>query len=123
MYHHTAIPVIDLEESQSFYERFGFVKLRGWNKPDEQLDAVILEKDSFMLELIYHPAHQVLIPSPVIESRHIGISLPEIENLLAELEEEGVTVLKPITKGVSVKEFCFIADPNGNVLELLVENM
>ena len=122
MYHHTAIPVIDLEESQSFYEGFGFVKLREWNKPEEQLSAVVLEKDGFTLELIYHPTHQVLIPSPVIESRHIGVSVPELENMLAELEEEGVTVLKRITKGVSVKEFCFVADPNGNVVELLVEN-
>ena len=122
MYHHAAIPVIDLEKSQSFYERFGFVKLRDWSKPTEELSAVVLEKDSFILELICHPTHQVLIPSPVIESKHIGISVPELENLLAVLKEEGVAVLKPITKGVSVKEFCFIADPNGNVVELLVEN-
>ena len=30
-------------------------------------------------------------------------------------------ILKPITNGVSIKEFCFVADPNGNVIELLVE--
>jgi catechol 2,3-dioxygenase-like lactoylglutathione lyase family enzyme len=121
MYHHTAIPVIDLEESQSFYERLGFVKLREWNKPEEELSAVVIQKDGFTLELIYHPTHQVLIPSPITESRHIGISVPELENLLTELEDDGVTILKPITKGVSVKEFCFIADPSGNVIELVVE--
>ena len=97
------------------------MKLREWNKPEEKISAVVLEKDGFALELIHHPTHQALIPLPVIESRHIGVSVPELTGLLQELQENGVTVLRPITPGVSVKEFCFVADPSGNIVELLVE--
>jgi len=44
------------------------------------------------------------------------LSVPAIEPLLA-----GKAILKPITKGVSMKEFAFIGDPNGFPVELVIE--
>ena len=116
--HHTAIPIVSLEKSQSFYERLGFTKVREWKKPDEELSAVVIEKDGFTLELIHHPSHQVIPPSPMVESRHLGIRASELDSLVADLQKEGIVLLKPITQGVTVTAFCFISDPSGNAVEL-----
>lgn len=83
--------------------------------------AVVLEKDGFILELVHHPSHQVLAQPAIIESKHVGITVAKLASLLHELERDETPILKPITKGVSVEEFCFIADPSGNVVELVVE--
>ena len=114
---HFAIPVKDLEASRKFYESLGLQYVRNWKKPDQELEAVVLENDTgTRVELVYHPSNNEVLFPQIIEVLHVGISVPEIEPIL-----EGKEVLKPITKGVSVKEFAFIRDPSGFPVELVVE--
>ena len=81
------------------------------------LEAAVLENDTgTMVELVYHPSNGDLLFPQIIEVLHIGMSVPAIAPFLA-----GKEILKPITKGVSIKEFAFIRDPAGFPVELVVE--
>lgn len=114
---HFAIPVKDLEGSRKFYESLGLQYVRNWEKPEQELEAVVLENEQgTRVELVYHPQNSAVLFPQIIEVLHIGLSVSAIEPLL-----EGKEILKPITKGVSIKEFAFIRDPNGFPVELVVE--
>lgn len=123
MYNHTAIPVVDLQESQEFYEILGLTKFREWKKPEQDLHAIVMKTTSgFILELVYSPTNQVLLPSPVFAAYHIELSVPNLDLLLTSLQDIGITILQEATEGVSVKEFAFVENPSGNVVELVVEH-
>lgn len=114
---HLAIPVKDLAVSQKFYESLGLAYVNTWEKSDQELKAVVMENDTgTRLELVFHPANGDAVFPQIAEVLHIGLSVPAIGPLLEEKE-----VIKPITKGISVKEFAFIRDPNGFPVELVVE--
>lgn len=120
-YNHAAIPVVDMEATKAFYILLGFEYFREWKKPEENLEAQVLDKDGFILELVYSPSNKLLEPPAIVEPRHTGISVTDLNKILNDLEARGIKILKPITKGVSIKEFAFVADPSGNVVELVVE--
>ena len=119
-YHHTAILTANLATSQSFYEALGLVVLRRWEKPAQRLSVVALRHpDGFILELIHHPDHQYLSLPLLPELFHIGFAVADIQLVLNRLPD--IQLIKPITPGVSVKEFAFIRDPSGLPVELVVE--
>jgi len=114
---HFAIPVKDLEISKKFYESLGLNFVRTWEKPEQELEAVVLENDTgTRVELVYHPSNGDVLFPQIVEVLHMGLSVSSIEPLL-----QGKEVIKAITKGVSIKEFAFIRDPNGFPVELVVE--
>ena len=101
---HFAIPVLDLKASQEFYESLGLQFVTSWEKPEQELKAVVLENDSgTRIELVHHPTNDAIKLPSVIEVLHIGLSVSAIDPLF-----DGKDVIKPITKGVSIKEFAFI---------------
>ncbi len=123
MYNHTAIPVINRQESQKFYEVLGLSKLREWQKPERKLEATVMKnKDGYILELIHHPTNSYAISLPIVEIRHIGFSVNDLQLVINKLIGMGGKVVKPISPGFSVKEFAFIEDPSGNLVELVVES-
>lgn len=119
-YNHTAIPVKDLEASKVFYEKLGLVEFRSWEKPEQELSAVVMRHPAAgtVIELVYHPDNvKITLPSiPAV--LHIGFEVPDIESVFAT---GNLDIITPITPGVSVKEFAFIRDPNGFPVELVVE--
>lgn len=120
MYHHTAILAKDLNTSREFYERLGMAVLREWEKPNEQLAGVVMQHpDGMILELIHHPEFNRIVMPGLPELLHIGFSVASIPETLVKLED--VEVIRPLTPGVSVKEFCFVRDPSGFPVELVVE--
>ena len=52
------------------------------------------------------------------EEVRYGVAVDDVGRTLAELERENVTVLKPLTEGVTVKRFTLVADPSGFPVEL-----
>lgn len=120
MYNHTAILAKDLKASREFYERLGMAVLREWKKPSEQLAGVVMQHSNGMiLELIHHPEFDHLALPVLPELLHIGFSVANIAETLDKLGD--VEIIKPLTPGVSVKEFCFVRDPSGFPVELVVE--
>jgi len=120
MNNHLAIPVKDLEESKKFYERLGFEVFNQWEKPKQELKALWMkDKSGYKIELIYHPTNQNLEFPKITEVQHLGIVVTNPEEKLEELKKVGVKIIVPITKGVTVKQFAFVKDPNGFSIELV----
>jgi len=123
MTNHLAIPVKDLEESKKFYEKLGFEVFSSWKKPNQKLKALWMQnKSGYKIELIYHPTNKDFVFPKIIEVQHLGITVIDLKEKIKEFQEYGIEIVVPITKGVSVKQFAFIKDPNGFSIELVEYN-
>lgn len=120
MDNHLAIPVKNLEESKKFYERLGFEVFNSWEKKNQNLKALWMrDKSGYKIELVYHPTNRNLVFTKIMEVQHLGIGVKNLGSKIKQLQKEGVEIIVPFTKGVSVKQFAFIRDPNGFSIELV----
>ncbi len=116
MKNHTAIPVTNLERLKDFYKLLGFVEIGSWEKPSQKLKALILCKSDYTIELVYHPSNKSLFEE-MPEVHHLAVEVEDLESQLKNLEGK-VEIIKPLTKGMTVKFFAFIKDPDGFSIEL-----
>lgn len=117
---HIAIPVKNLDKSKAFYEKLGFKVFNQWEKPDQKKKAFQMkDRSDFIIELVYHPDHKNIKYHELPRTLHIGIAVKNLSRIINRLQKEGIITTIPITKGVSVKKFAFIKDPNGFNIELL----
>jgi len=120
MKNHISIPVKNLEQSKNFYQRLGFEVFNSWEKPSQKLKALWMQdKSGYKIELIYHPDNKGLEFPEIIEVHHLGIAVTNLEKKIKELQKEGIELVIPTTKGITVKQFAFIKDPNGFSIELV----
>jgi lactoylglutathione lyase len=116
---HIAIGCCDLEKVVAFYvQKLGFREAFRLERPDSPLRIVYLDagQGSF-IELLEREADPV-------EPRSVGLAhiCLEVENLEAELEclaGLGVEPERPLTQGCDGNLQAWIADPEGNRLELM----
>ena len=81
-------------------------------KKNQKLKALWLQdRNGYRIELVYHPENKNLDFPKIIEVQHLGIGVENLEEKIKELQKEGIEIVVPITKGVSVKYFAFIKDP------------
>ncbi|MFH1088745.1 MAG: VOC family protein [Patescibacteria group bacterium] len=117
---HFAIPTKDLDKSRAFYEQLGFRYLSKWTKPDQDLSAYWMESDKGVrIELVHKPGFVYQRPENIPELLHIALPVERLIDEIDKWQDRGVKILKPITKGVSVKQFAFIEDPSGFPVELV----
>lgn len=116
---HIAIPAKNLKASIAFYQALGFSVEQQYHKPDSELHItrVSLGKD-FVLELMSDPETKNMSFDHQPELQHIGIAVNNLEQTMVKLQEIGAVILKPITDGVAVKRYAFVADPSGFPVEL-----
>lgn len=116
---HTAIPVKNIDASQRFYEHLGFSAVTTWEKPQQALRAVRMQDTrGAEIELVYHSSNEQLILPIRTEVLHLGIPVDNLEERLTQLQKLGAKIRVPITKGVTVRRFAFLEDPNGFSVEL-----
>ena len=115
-FHHIAI-ILSSEEHLKFYERLGFRE--SFRKIREYDVIVLLEGYGLQLEVFIdsrHPKREkgLLEPRGV---RHFALKVDGIERTIAEL---GLTEsdFGPVMQDWVGERFCFIKDPDGNVIEL-----
>lgn len=132
---HVGLCVRDLDVARRFYESvFGFTVARSLSVPDGPtgtllrlsgpigLTAVYLERDGFVLELLWYAARSVAGRERVMDEAgltHLSLSVPAAswDGVLARVEQFGGAVLgDSLIDGVAV----FVRDPDGQLLELLV---
>jgi glyoxylase I family protein len=120
MTNHLAIPVKNLEESKKFYQKLGFKLFNSWEKPKQKLEAYWMQdKSGYKIELIYHPSNKNLNFPKTTEVQHLGIAVSNLKEKIKKLQKERVKMIVPTTKGITVKRFAFIKDPNGFSIELV----
>ncbi|WP_050183302.1 SMU1112c/YaeR family gloxylase I-like metalloprotein [Domibacillus robiginosus] len=119
--HHTAIICSNYERSKKFYTEILGLEILA--------ETYRTERDSYKLDLRVGAADQIELfsfpgapkrPSyPEAQGlRHLAFEVDDIEELVCELEEQGVTV-EPvrIDEGTGLR-FTFFSDPDGLPLEL-----
>ena len=120
---HVGIRVTDLDVSERFYAKFGFIR-----DPEEFAPAVracgLKHSSGLRIHLIFNgvpdPQGNVLMDVPVKRPgyTHAAFIVESMRDLVHWLEQERITITEgPVQMGHDRRIVCFIRDPDGNVLE------
>ncbi|MBS1035935.1 MULTISPECIES: VOC family protein [Gluconobacter] len=120
---HVGIRVTDLDVSERFYAKFGFIR-----DPEEFAPAVkacgLHHPSGLRIHLIFNgvpdPAGNVLMDVPVKRPgyTHAAFIVESMADLVRWLEQEQIVITEgPVQMGQDRRIVCFIRDPDRNVLE------
>jgi len=123
--HHIAFTVKNLQQTINWYENnLGFKVLTEYEK--KGVKKALLQLDEVLIELFDNGENTKLLPNyrktvaddlQVIGTKHIGIEVEDLYELVKSLQKKGVEVqeIKPVSFG----GICtFITDCNGILIEL-----
>jgi len=119
---HLALKVTDLARSRKFYEDFFGMKVV-W-EPDPENVYLSSGPDNLALHQI--PAADAGRPGSAKDQRldHLGFIMdsPEsVDRLLKQAERSGATIVKPAKRHRDGSYSFYMADPDGNVVQVLYE--
>ena len=116
---HTCYRIGDIDRSVVFYEALGFEELSRMPIRDEAINVFMgLPGDGPRLELTYN--HGVSGYELGTGYNHVAITVPDMDEALANLAEQGIEPEKPpysVREGGSL--LCFVRDPDGYRIELI----
>jgi lactoylglutathione lyase len=116
---HTCYRIGNIDRSVAFYGALGFEERRRMDLPDGAINVFMgIPGDGDRLELTWNPG---------VESydlgtgyNHIALTVPSLEETLAELEQSGISPEKPPYRvGGNGSLICFVRDPDGYRIELI----
>lgn len=118
---HIAFVVKDLEASIRFYERYAAMAVIHRREAGGPIRAVAWLTDfsrPFALVLV---ESEVLDDTPLGPFGHLGVACArreDVDRLAQQAEREGILRKAPADSGPPVGYWAYIADPDGNTLEL-----
>ncbi|MDQ1143682.1 catechol 2,3-dioxygenase-like lactoylglutathione lyase family enzyme [Bacillus sp. SORGH_AS 510] len=118
--HHVSLTVTDLEKAKAFYS--GILCLKEIQRPDFDFPGAWYEIEGQQLHLIVDPSSQTIRQDKRLSSRegHFALRVANYKDTLQWLKQNEVEVLeKPTSKSGFAQIFC--ADPDGNLIELNVD--
>lgn len=118
--HHVSLNVTDLEKAKQFYGKT--LCLKEIQRPDFGFPGAWYEIEGQQIHLIVDPSSQTIRKDQHLSSRegHFALRVENYSETLEWLKENGVESLeKPHSKSGFAQIFC--ADPDGNLIELNVE--
>ena len=128
---HVAISVKDIRKSIAFYESLDFKVTDSHISNDGSSRLYTLkDKAGIMLELInythYHHAphhsHNLNTDLHVIGVKHFGLRVDYIHKAYAKLKKKGFIPHTRVHAGRLGRDYFFIKDPNGILLEIIEEH-
>jgi catechol 2,3-dioxygenase-like lactoylglutathione lyase family enzyme len=118
---HVALPVTNLDESLTFYERFASMKVVHKRTDPSTGTSVAWISD------LSRPFVLVLIETATVDACvggmycHVGVGVGErsdVDRLCALAQQDGRTVFGPLDAGPPVGYWAYIVDPDGHNLEI-----
>lgn len=106
--HHVSINVSDADEAARFY-----VDVLGLSRRDDRPDDI---GPGAWLDAGGQQVHLIQAERPTARGQHFAILVDDIDASVAELRARGVEVGDPRPVGTSRQSF--LADPDGNLIEL-----
>jgi catechol 2,3-dioxygenase-like lactoylglutathione lyase family enzyme len=106
--HHVAINVSDVARSLPFY-----VEVLGLAPRSDRPDFAV---DGAWLSLGPSQVHLVELPVPPVMGQHFAIGVEDLDDAITHLRSAGVAVDGP--HPIAGQRQAFLADPDGNVIEL-----
>jgi catechol 2,3-dioxygenase-like lactoylglutathione lyase family enzyme len=106
--HHVSINVDDVDAALSFYTEVLGLEARD-DRPDFGIGGAWLNAGGQQVHLIEAPV-------PPNQGQHFALAFADLDALVAELRDKGLTVSDPMSVGQGRQ--CFTNDPAGNTVEL-----
>jgi len=125
---HVSISVADAQKSVEFYKALDFTESNSYEAPDGSLKIIMLkDKNGAMLELFCHSApskapehtHDHITDLSVIGVKHFGLRVDSLERAVDALIRKGFADVINISEGRLGRNYFFIKDPNGILLEII----
>ena len=119
-FHHVSITVTDLEKAKHFYgDILGFPEIE---RPNFDFPGAWYQLGQQQLHLIVFPEAETLRASDSIQTKdgHFALRVKDYKQTRDYLQSQGVHILeKPYSQSGFSQIFC--ADPDGNLIELNVD--
>ncbi|MGZ4159787.1 MAG: VOC family protein [Neobacillus sp.] len=119
-FHHVSLSVTDLDAANHFYRNI--LCLKELERPNFDFPGAWYEIGSHQLHLIVHSSSQTIRQDKSLSSRegHFALRVENYHETLNWLKKNDVEILeKPNSKSGFAQLFC--ADPDGNLVELNVD--
>ncbi len=125
---HVTISVKDVEKSIEFYKEFGFVEYKNYR--DDSVQISTLKLGNMVLEIFCYkefekmPNHakDLKVDLKTIGTKHFGLGVKSVEEAKEFLLSKGILQDEvQIQKGRLGKDYFFIKDPDGILVEIIEE--
>ncbi|MCR5183942.1 MAG: VOC family protein [Opitutales bacterium] len=124
---HIAVSVSRLEQSLEFYKQLGFVPDKIWQSPDAALRIALMKNGNAILELFCYknpaplPDYRKTLPDDLqtLGCKHFALATDDIVSTAKKLSEAGIADNPQILKGRLGRDYFFIRDPDGILIEII----
>lgn len=129
-FNHVAISVKDMKQSVEFYKKFRFKDFKSWEAEDESIKINMLKLNNTVLEIFCYKEYTKLPETagstatdlPVIGTKHFALGVNDINKAKEFVVSNGIVKDEiKINKGRLGKNYFFIKDPNGILVEIIEE--
>lgn len=118
---HVALRAKDIDRSLDFYvNKLGFAEMMRLHRDNGDLWLVYLRiTDEQYLEVFPYAVGDEAPPREAIGLNHVCITVENIESVNEQIIAAGIPVISPLKTGADGNRQLWIADPEGNRLELM----
>lgn len=124
---HVAISVTDIDKSIEFYKKFGFEEFKKWKAEDESIKINMLKLNDIVLEIFCYKEY-IKLPEtakttatdlPILGTKHLALGVDNIETAKKFVLQNNICSNVDIKTGRLGKEYFFINDPDGILVEII----
>lgn len=128
-FNHVSISADNLENTLQFYKKFGFKNHKEYH--DESVDIVMLKLKDMVLEIFHYqlkdelPEHSkdLVRDLKTIGNKHFALGVKNINEAKKFVEDNKLNDVEiVINKGRLGRDYFFIKDPNGILMEIIEED-